>query len=359
MAPRMCEMCPAGSQAAAVVFCDADSCYLCAACDEDVHQANRLAQRHVRRPVNIDDMVSSGDEGDVLVPDVAEKTRAVQQNVVVPNVEPAAEPVYADFEEFEGMTFGKMPALVGVEADNHFMTLANGDALKAFDADDMWETVVPEEFEHVVPDIECLSPVTGVPELKDVGQVTMAPYDNDAIVPAVPVVPTSTRPTGSAVRASVVKSRNAFEASAMSSVAMAPVSSPSTTSGKTAASVFPSSPVSLSEVTQSSNECLTYDGDGKISPDLELKTAEERKQMRLEALARFRSKRANRSFQKKIRYGCRKVLAESRPRVKGRFVRKADMALYRRYGANYADYKGLPGALDGLDVDGVDLKPSC
>mmetsp|Transcript_11899 Transcript_11899/g.24245 ORF Transcript_11899/g.24245 Transcript_11899/m.24245 type:complete len:173 (-) Transcript_11899:2125-2643(-) len=43
---------------------------------------------------------------------------------------------------------------------------------------------------------------------------------------------------------------------------------------------------------------------------------------RSRALQRYRDKRAARSFEKKIRYQSRKCLAESRPRVGGRFVKR-------------------------------------
>ncbi|WIA36742.1 hypothetical protein OEZ86_008012 [Tetradesmus obliquus] len=47
---------------------------------------------------------------------------------------------------------------------------------------------------------------------------------------------------------------------------------------------------------------------------------------RAEALARYREKRANRTHAKKIRYHLRKVNADRRPRVKGRFVKKGELA---------------------------------
>ncbi|CAO2199788.1 unnamed protein product [Urochloa humidicola] len=48
-------------------------------------------------------------------------------------------------------------------------------------------------------------------------------------------------------------------------------------------------------------------------------SAEERR----ERIDKYRSKRNQRNFQKKITYACRKTLADSRPRVKGRFARNA------------------------------------
>jgi hypothetical protein len=47
---------------------------------------------------------------------------------------------------------------------------------------------------------------------------------------------------------------------------------------------------------------------------------------RAEALARYHEKRANRTHAKKIRYHLRKVNADKRPRIKGRFVKKGELA---------------------------------
>jgi hypothetical protein len=49
-------------------------------------------------------------------------------------------------------------------------------------------------------------------------------------------------------------------------------------------------------------------------------TLEERRQL----LQRFQQKRTQRNFNKKIKYACRKSLADKRPRVRGRFARNDD-----------------------------------
>ncbi|KAJ8477217.1 hypothetical protein OPV22_020944 [Ensete ventricosum] len=56
------------------------------------------------------------------------------------------------------------------------------------------------------------------------------------------------------------------------------------------------------------------------SPRVGRYSAEERK----ERIERYRSKRHQRNFHKKITYACRKTLADGRPRVRGRFVRNGE-----------------------------------
>jgi hypothetical protein len=47
---------------------------------------------------------------------------------------------------------------------------------------------------------------------------------------------------------------------------------------------------------------------------------------RKERIAKFHRKRQNRIWRKRIKYDCRKKLADSRPRIKGRFVKRSEMS---------------------------------
>ncbi|OEL23216.1 hypothetical protein BAE44_0015763 [Dichanthelium oligosanthes] len=62
------------------------------------------------------------------------------------------------------------------------------------------------------------------------------------------------------------------------------------------------------------------DAGGPFTQKVGRYSAEERK----EKIERYRTKRNQRNFHKKITYACRKTLADSRPRVQGRFARNAE-----------------------------------
>lgn len=287
----------------ATVFCDADACYLCAACDAQVHNANILAQRHRRRPViSADPHHSSSVNSDILVPDTDLSLSLSSDH---------SDTAYAEFDDFDGH-FGKMPALGSSETEAMFESLVPTTGLKIFDADMSWESVVPDDFDNVVPDVDV---PTVPPPVKAEPIVVRRPAYGSS-VPATPAEFLSARPK-KVVNPSLKVEVAIAKPFPKLTVYSAPAPSPRSVLVKAV-----------------SSNALRADAD-----EAEVKTDAERRQIRADALFRFRAKRANRSFRKKIRYGCRKVLAESRPRVKGRFVKKCDMALFALHGADYAQFK--------------------
>ncbi|CAN8070115.1 unnamed protein product [Agarophyton chilense] len=252
---RNCEMCPEDHAVLATIYCAADACYLCAKCDAVVHNANRLAQRHVRTAVGACEMEGSSihDESDeCLMPDMCSMRQ--QDDTDALTFEDAAD---YDFSE---LGLGRMPGLTGVEEIGAW---GEGKLNKNWDVS--WEEVVQDGFVHVVPEMEPRTDKTADEAVK--------------------------------VESVIVEEKKELRLS----------------------------------VKRGREEQV-------VDAEEEQMVLERRRKRRKEALERFRSKRANRSFAKRVRYECRKQLADSRPRVKGRFVRKVEMALYRKYGNLYREH---------------------
>lgn len=95
------------------------------------------------------------------------------------------------------------------------------------------------------------------------------------------------------------------------------VSQPNSEGGKVATlpSALNSSPSNVSSPATFQMELLNKDGRiGIYLPEA-----------RKARIARFHAKRKMRIWRKRIKYDCRKKLADSRPRIKGRFVKRSDM----------------------------------
>ncbi|KAK3154639.1 hypothetical protein QOZ80_2BG0193240 [Eleusine coracana subsp. coracana] len=75
-----------------------------------------------------------------------------------------------------------------------------------------------------------------------------------------------------------------------------------------------------------SSHLPTQNGWSSVSSTPVADETSNRSERRAQALAKFRQKRKERCFDKKVRYVNRKKLAETRPRVRGQFVRQANNA---------------------------------
>lgn len=310
-----CEMCPN----VASLYCDADSCYLCVTCDQKVHCVNRFAQRHIRRPVDASEgseHMSAGDESEPgLVPDVEESgqmehanrlerkksTLSKESDTTAISLDEATEYDLYDFANLEGE---KMPSL-GIEDDSLFPSKGFG---KSMQSELSWESMIPDPIEHVVPDVEVETLPTSA---------SLDPTSNCEM----------TERAGYGKKMDAQKSSNTILSCSLATDAGDDTQS-LTTKDDEEMQVESSDTIQKGDIAKTD---LQTEGEARQTP-------EQRRKLRMEALARFRSKRANRSFAKKVRYECRKQLADSRPRVKGRFVKKSEMALYRKYGALYRDH---------------------
>ncbi|XP_044396213.1 uncharacterized protein [Triticum aestivum] len=98
-------------------------------------------------------------------------------------------------------------------------------------------------------------------------------------------------------------------------------------------------------------------GETSSLEDTSLKAARLSVEERKEKIHRYIKKRNERNFSKKIKYACRKTLADSRPRVRGRFAKNDEYceASTEIGSQNHEEYEQMPGvkAEDMLDPDAL------
>ncbi|KAJ1295269.1 hypothetical protein BS78_01G210600 [Paspalum vaginatum] len=89
--------------------------------------------------------------------------------------------------------------------------------------------------------------------------------------------------------------------------------------------------------------------------DASFKSARISVEERREKIHRYIKKRNERNFSKKIKYACRKTLADSRPRVRGRFAKNDDYGEPSRVMQNHEEYDQIAGMKgeDMLDSDAL------
>ncbi|XP_024011644.1 two-component response regulator-like APRR3 isoform X2 [Eutrema salsugineum] len=94
--------------------------------------------------------------------------------------------------------------------------------------------------------------------------------------------------------------------------------------GATSANKAPEENVGSCSPHDSSIAKIMCSGSSSDNPLNQQSSGSDRAAQREAALMKFRLKRKERCFEKKVRYYSRKKLAEQRPRVKGQFIRKSD-----------------------------------
>ncbi|CAO2037384.1 unnamed protein product [Urochloa humidicola] len=276
----VCEVC---ERAPAAVTCRADAAALCAACDADIHDANPLARRHERVPV---------------------------------------QPIGAAHAAADPLMFGAAAAVEENDAAGMVAAGAGGGA-----------KVVDAKLDFLFADV-MVEPFLG----QDFARFTHA----DSVVP-------NNVPGGAALdldfaggaAAAVKPSYSSYTAASLghsgssSEVGLVPDAicggGGSVTGGvieldfaQSKAAYLPYAATPSHNVSSLDVGAVPERGDGGLVMAAGKVAAAAPAESREARLMRYREKRKNRRFEKTIRYASRKAYAESRPRVKGRFAKRAD-----------------------------------
>lgn len=282
MAARECDSC---NSAAAVVFCRADSAFLCAACDGEVHSANRFASRHER--VKICEVCEQAPAAIFCKADAAMLCAACDADVH------SANPLARRHDRQPVVPFRDSPPLAGVK-------LAGGESLSpptpapvpAIARDEEEEALswlIPEENHKVLMDI---------PDLKEemdfffFSDADYASCMEDSVVPVQPAAVAGDPPAFTACFDQ--------ELGGSATVSLSP-------------SMSSSEVGTVPEANATAEVTNPYGGAAAAALGMS----------REARLMRYREKRSSRRFEKTIRYASRKAYAETRPRVKGRFAKRA------------------------------------
>ncbi|OEL29290.1 hypothetical protein BAE44_0009691 [Dichanthelium oligosanthes] len=277
----VCEVC---ERAPAAVTCRADAAALCAACDADIHDANPLARRHERVPVQpigaaapaaADALLlfgSSAEEKDYAAAAGMLAGGAVDGGAKIDA--PKLDFLFADvMDPFLGQDFARFP-----HADS--VVPSNGSSGGGVDLDFGGAAAAAAKPSYT--------------------SYTAASLGHSGSSSEVGLVPDVICGRGGSVTGGVIE----FDF-AQSKAAYLPYASTPTHS-------------------VSSFEAVPERSDGGVMAGRVVATPAAAAESREARLMRYREKRKNRRFEKTIRYASRKAYAESRPRVKGRFAKRAD-----------------------------------
>lgn len=275
----MCEVC---EQAPAAVTCRADAASLCVNCDTDIHSANPLARRHERVPVE-PFFESAADQ-------YVAKTSSLQLLLAgdcVVNGNNMSELKSGD------LFFAEMGGFVDLECQNqNSLTIENQNVGGKFHQESRNMNVIGND--SVVP-VQHTNPITVTND-----NVTM--FNTE---------------TGTCFDIDFCRSKlSSFTGGYPSKSLSQSVSSSSHEVG-----VVPDGN-SMSEISYpfSQNMSFMCVNSNPVDTVQQVSYGMDREAR----VMRYKEKRKNRKFEKTIRYASRKAYAETRPRIKGRFVKRVE-----------------------------------
>ncbi|KAF0906113.1 hypothetical protein E2562_009111 [Oryza meyeriana var. granulata] len=289
----VCEVC---ELAPAAVTCKADAAALCAACDSDIHDANPLARRHKRVPVQ---PIGSAASAHVAAADALLFGGAEGKKDAAVDLTGAVGHGSGDGKE------AKLDFLFGDFMDPY---LGGSPELSRFQYAD---SVVPNNNGSTGPAVELGFAGATATAKASYSSYTAASLGNSGSSSEVGLVPDAIcggGGSGGIIELDFAQSKAAY---------LPYTSTPSHSVSSMDVGVAP-------ELSSGAAAPAAASAEGRAA-----------------RLMRYREKRKNRRFEKTIRYASRKAYAETRPRIKGRFAKRAD-----DYdgGDNYGDASPAPPA---------------
>ncbi|KAL8136975.1 hypothetical protein V2J09_002976 [Rumex salicifolius] len=347
---KPCDSC---KSSAALLFCRADSAFLCGACDSKIHAANRLASRHER--VWMCEVCEQAPAAVTCKADAAALCTSCDRDIH------SANPLARRHERVPVVPFYHTPSDLSVRSSTASVLLAPGDvpqppSVDTAYADDSW--LIPNlQGKLANADFMCSSDIdsfldSGCPDFDVKIPVNEQQLGNNRSflfgAGTDSVVPTQTKNR----HPNNLYNDSCFEIDFSQSKL-----SPFNFSAQCISQSVSSSDVGIvpdgnaNSISEDSNFSLTksmstksgvVDG-GSAAQPLQLSRID-----REAKVMRYREKRKNRKFEKTIRYASRKAYAETRPRIKGRFARrtKADADVDQIY----AD-SGVNDVVRGFFID--------
>ncbi|RCV05216.1 hypothetical protein SETIT_1G065300v2 [Setaria italica] len=278
----VCEVC---ERAPAAVTCRADAAALCAACDADIHDANPLARRHERVPVQPIGAAAAPHAADPMLFVAAAAVGEKDDDAAAAGMLGGAAKV--DAKQLEFLFAEVMDPFLGQE---EFARFPHADS------------VVPNNGSSGgALDLDFGGGVAAGAAKPSYSSYTAASVAHSGSSSEVGLVPDAICGRGGSVTGGVIELDFAQSKAAYLPYAATPTHS----------------------VSSLNVGAVPERGDGGVMAG-RVAVATAAGESREARLMRYREKRKNRRFEKTIRYASRKAYAESRPRVKGRFAKRAD-----------------------------------
>ncbi|KAG9455998.1 hypothetical protein H6P81_000506 [Aristolochia fimbriata] len=300
----MCEVC---EQAPASVTCKADAAALCVTCDADIHSANPLARRHERFPV---------------VPFYECAASAVKSNAaallkVTPDDDDDPHPHHhhcggGGGDDLDDPDAGSCQD----EAEAASWLLSNPPNPKLLDAPELKSSAAAAAADYFFSEVDPYL------DLDYASSMDTCRFNIHSSAATDSVVPVQTKPIPAPpVLVPAASDHNCFDSDytrpTKHSYSYTPSLSHSVSSSSLDVGVVPD------------GTDISFGGNAKSGMDMSGGGSAGSGQLsgldREARVLRYREKRKNRKFEKTIRYASRKAYAETRPRIKGRFAKRTEL----------------------------------